>query len=621
MCGLCGFFGAENPNPGIIQAMTRSLQHRGPDHEAHFIDGRLHFGHSRLSIIDLTGSHQPIFNEDRTLVMVYNGEIYNFHCLRRELIEKGHIFTTHGDGEVLVHAYEEYGRNMLSCLSGMFAFAIYDTHEESLFLARDHLGVKPLYYFWDGHFLAFASELKALLVHPAVKRQVDLEALTIYLHCQFIPAPLTIYRHIKKLRAAQALFFRHGHLDLFSYWEPDFVSKVEMSEAEAIARTEKELRRSVESMLIADVPLGAFVSGGVDSGLVAAMMTDGLNRPVETFTVGFNESGPVSEHLEAERLARHIGSRHNLLMFETRHVLDQVENFINYYDEPLADQAALPTFILSAFARQKVTVVLTGEGADEVFGGYNHYWKRYRDEKIASTLTFPGSPFPALAGLLPPRTRKSSIPYALTRPAPQRYLTDSVIFHELILPGYLSAGLSRTYQGLISKLAGQYYEECPAVDYRDRLLCLDTRFWLPNDLLPKVDLATMAHSLEARVPYLDHKLVEWMAGLKADYKVQGQTTKYLLKKIAEKYLPAELVYRPKHPFLIPLHKWLEKELRGLVLDNVSKTGLFKRGIFNQERLNQLLQGYVSGKKFRAPQIWALLILELWFKRYEPDFEL
>ncbi len=620
MCGICGFYQTQQTDNKLLQAMASKLRHRGPDQETFLIHGPMHFGHQRLSIIDLQGSSQPLFNEDKSLILVFNGEIYNFQSLRQELISLGHRFSTAGDGEVLLHAYEEFGNIMFSRIEGMFAFALYDTRNQTLLLARDHLGVKPLYYYFNGAFIAFASEMKSLLVHPAIKRELNLEALTLYLQCQFIPAPLTIYSSIYKLEAGQALSFHQGDIDLFSYWRPDYSNKIDIEEPEAVDFVENEVRRSVESMLVSDVPLGAFISGGVDSGLLAAMMTDITGRPIETFNVGFDYQGGVSEHREARIVADHIKSHHHLLIMRAEDVYAQIRRFFDFFDEPFSDQAALPTYLLARFAREKVKVALTGEGADEVFGGYNHYWKRLRDDRMISLLTFPGSPFPLLAGLLPPRTRKSTIPFGLNRSRAKRYLTDSVIFHELILPGYLAPSLSEVCRGQLAGLAERYYQECSSSNYIDRLLCIDTRFWMPNDLLVKVDLATMAHSLEARVPYLDHRLLQNVAALPVHLKVKGKITKYLLKKVAERYLPMEIVHRPKHAFLIPLPAWLRKEFRGLVLEHLSPKVLARRGIFDPVQLEKLIGRYKDGK-YKAPQIWSLLSLELWFKNYEPDFEL
>jgi asparagine synthase (glutamine-hydrolysing) len=620
MCGICGFYHPKQTDSGVLQAMTSKLRHRGPDQETLHIQEPIYFGHQRLSIIDLQGSNQPLFNEDKTLILVYNGEIYNFQSLRQELVSLGHRFSTAGDGEVLLHAYEEYGKDLLSRVDGMFAFALYDTRNQTLLLARDHLGVKPLYYYFDGDFIAFASELKSLLVHPAIKRELNLRALTIYLQCQFIPAPHTIYSSIYKLEAGQALSFHQGDIDLFSYWRPDYSSKIDIEEPEAVDYAEKEIRRSVESMLVSDVPLGAFISGGVDSGLLAAMMTDITGGPIETFNVGFEHQSGISEHREASSVANHIKSHHHLLMMTAEDVNEQISGFFDFFDEPMSDQAALPTYLLARFARESVKVVLTGEGADEVFGGYDHHRKRVHYDHIINRLTFPGSPVPLMSRLIPPRTRKSAVLFGLSRPRAKRYLTHSVIFHELILPRYLAPSLSELCRGQLADLAERYYQECGSSSYIDKLLCIDTRFWMPNDLLVKIDLATMAQSLEARVPFLDRQLVENVAALPAHLKLKGETTKYLLKKVAERYLPREIVYRPKHGFLIPLAAWMREEFSGLILEHLSPKGLARRGIFDSSKLEELIGRYKEGK-YKAPQLWSLLCLELWFKKYEPDFEL
>ena len=397
MCGIAGYWSEREYAPDVLERMTKVIAHRGPDAEGFHVAGRIRLGHRRLSIIDLAGSAQPLFNEDGAVVVVFNGEIYNFQGLRRELAAAGHSLHTDGDTEVLVHAWEEWGEGMLDRIAGMFAFALWDERKQTLFLARDHLGVKPLYYYWDGSVFAFGSELKSLLEHPAVRRELDLSAIALYLECQYIPAPRSVYRHVKKLEAGHSLVLAGGELAHRRYWVPDYSHKLVLGEAEAVALVERELRRSVESMLVADVPLGAFVSGGIDSSLVAALMTDVSGKPVETFNLSFAGDVLESEREEAEIAAKHIGSRHHSLVIEPATVLDAFGAWVDVFDEPFGDQAALPTLLLARLTRRHVTVVLTGEGADEIFAGYGNYAKRVREERLVSLLARRGSPLPALA--------------------------------------------------------------------------------------------------------------------------------------------------------------------------------------------------------------------------------
>ncbi|MFI5283980.1 MAG: asparagine synthase (glutamine-hydrolyzing) [Candidatus Dormibacterales bacterium] len=628
MCGIAGYISDKPFDDGVLDAMTRALRHRGPDAEGFLRRSPAHLGHRRLSIIDVAGSAQPIFNEDRSLAIIFNGEIYNYQALRRALLEAGHRFCTRGDTEVLVHAYEQYGTRMLEKLHGMFAFAIWDAKRRSLFLARDQVGVKPLYYYWDGSLFAFGSELKSILAHPSMKREIDLEAVNLFLECQYIPAPRTIYTRVRKLPPAHGLLLEGGKLREFGYWMPDYSEKIDCSEAEAVALVESELRKSVESMLMSEVPLGAFVSGGVDSGLVAALMTDCLRNPVETFNLGFEGDTLQSEHEEAAVVARHIGSNHHALMIEPRTVLSGMDRWVEIFDEPFGDQAALPTMLLSEFARRHVTVVLTGEGADEVFSGYNNYGKRARDERITRILGAPWSPLRAVIPLLPAVLRKDRLIKAASRPVAERYVTIPNIFDEAVRPSLYSDAFRRATRERLATYAARFFDECNSADYLDRIMYVDTRLWLPDDLLTKVDRSTMAHSLEARVPYLDHgfigacaRLKPQLKQLKAGWTPTGKTEKYVLKKLAEKYLPREIVHRDKQGFVMPLRQWLDGGLKPLVEESLGPSGLAKRNVLRLEALERLKADHFSGRKDHSMRIWVLLILELWLKRYDPAFSL
>ena len=621
MCGIAGYISDRGYDPHVLEAMTRALRHRGPDDEGYFRKGPVHLGHRRLSVVDVAGSRQPLFNEDGSVVVVFNGEIYNFRSMREELIALGHVFRTQGDTEVLVHAYEQYGEDMLRRLQGMFAFAIWDSNREQLLIARDPIGIKPLYYYWDGSVFAFASELKTLLLHPDVKREIDLEAVNLFLECQYIPAPRSIYRHIRKLRPAHAAVFHGKGLRELSYWVPDYLNKLDLTEGEAVDWVERELKNSVRSMLISEVPLGAFVSGGIDSGLIAAMMRDCLGKPVETFNLGFSGDAAQSEHEEAAAVARHIGSHHHCLMIEPKSVLDALDHWVDVFDEPFGDQAALPTMLLSGFARREVTVVLTGEGADEVFGGYSNYQKRVKEERITRILGAPGSPFPAMIRRLPTVARRDRLLKAIARPLAERYVTIPNVFDEAVRPDVYSAAFRQATHERMASYAADYFNECNSRHYIDRIMYVDSRLWLPDDLLTKVDRATMAHSLEARVPYLDHRFIDACARLDPLWKQHGNTRKYVLKRVAEKYLPWNIVHRPKQGFVMPLREWLRADLKQHVAANLGAGGLAARNIFQPRALERLQRQHNEGQKDHSGRLWVLLVLELWFKRYEPGFAL
>ena len=621
MCGISGFWTRKDFTADVLPMMTRLLAHRGPDAEGFFERGPIHLGHRRLAVIDPEGSRQPLVSGDGKVTLVFNGEIYNFRALRAELQERGCIFVTAGDSEVLLHAWRIYGVAMLGKLQGMFAFALWDEDRQSLFLARDHIGVKPLHYAWDGTTLVFASEIKAVLAHPAVSHDIDVNALGLYLECQFIPAPGTIYGAIRKLEPAHAMLLENGELKIWRYWAPDYCKKQVLSADDAVSALDRELRASVEAMLVADVPLGAFVSGGVDSSLIAAIMTSLQQKPVETFNLGFLGDVAGSEHLQAELVARHIGANHHVLMIAPQDVLTVYDEWLDVFDEPFGDQAALPTLLLARLTRQHVTVTLTGEGADEVFGGYSNYWKRVRDERLTGILGHPLSPLPWLTRRLPAKLRKDRLLRALCEPRNRRYRTipnifDSSSHRELFHPAFFSQ-----LKTDLGDYAARHYDECNAVDYLDKLMHVDSSLWLPDDLLVKVDRATMHYSLEARVPYLDHRFVEFCATLDPVLKVRGKTGKWLLKRVAEKYLPHDIVHRGKQGFVMPLSEWIAGTLKDDVERSLDAQALGRRGLFRPQALQRLLAEHQRGRRNHAGRLWALMTLERWFARHEPEFRL
>ncbi|MEO5751393.1 MAG: asparagine synthase (glutamine-hydrolyzing) [Usitatibacter sp.] len=623
MCGLSGFVDPRAASDGgeLIRRMTRRLAHRGPDAEGYYEQGAAHLGHRRLAVIDIASSLQPMSTADGRYTLVYNGELYNFRALRTELESLGRVFRTKGDTEVMLQALAQWGEAALPRLQGMYAFALWDSREQSLLAARDPLGIKPLHYSWDGRLLAFASELKALVEHPEVKCEIDLDALALYLEAQYIPAPRTIYRGVHKLDAGHALTLRDGELRLFRYWLPDYSNKPRWSEQESLERLEAELRASVRSMLVADVPLGAFVSGGVDSGVIAALMTEERGAPIDTFNLGFADDTTQSEHVEAAAVAKHLGARHHALMVTPADVLKAFDGWVDVFDEPFGDQAALPTMLLSQLTRQHVTVALTGEGADELFGGYANYGKRVREERITGPLGAAWSPLRALAPHLPAVIARDRVVKAIGLPKSQRYATIPNVFDFAVQRQLFSDAFLAKRHTRISESAARFYDECNAADYIEKIMYVDMRLWLPDDLLVKVDRATMAHSLEARVPFLDHAFVEFVAKLAPGLKVKDGTRKYLLKKLAEKFLPHEIVHRPKQGFVMPLSEWLGAGLRERVDRSLGPGGLQRRGLFREGALTRLLAEHRSGRRNHAGRIWALTVLEVWFERYAPDFSL
>lgn len=620
MCGIAGYWSADRSAREVLPRMTAALAHRGPDADGFYYDGPVGLGHRRLSIIDIAGSNQPLIFQDGSTVVIFNGEIYNFRELRRELIASGSTFVTNGDGEVLLHAWRARGPRMLEWLTGMFAFALWDRTRQELFVARDHLGVKPLYYAWHAGSLVFGSEIKALLPFPGLPLAIDGDALSLYLECQYIPAPFSIYQGIRKLEAGHWLSVRDGVLRTGSFWKPTYVPKLPLAAEPAVDALEEQLKRSVESMLVADVPVGVFVSGGVDSGLVAAIANQLSGGGIDTFNLGFTGHTVVSEHEYAARVAEHIGSRHHCLMLAPADVLAGMDRWVEIFDEPFGDNAALPTMALARFARERVKVVLTGEGADEVFGGYGNYAKRVREERITSVLGAHGSPLPWLLRKLPGRLTRDRILKAALEPLRRRYTTISNVFDSALRATYLTDSFRNAAKTTLADRAELFFTECDSSSYLDHLLNVDLRLWLADDLLAKVDRATMAFSLEARVPYLGQDLVGWCARLDPSLKVSDAgVAKTVLKRLAERYLPRDIVYRSKQGFMMPLDRWMSHELRSEITLALGPQGIQRRGLLRATAIDKICAEHFSGKKNHATRLWTLLVLERWFARYQPEF--
>lgn len=623
MCGFTGWFDEQPLNKQVLEEMTQTLFHRGPDDAGYYYGkGPVALGHRRLAIIDLVASLQPMVSLDGRYVLAYNGEIYNFHKLRAELENLGRKFCTEGDTEVLLQALIEWNEAAIPRLEGMFSFAFYDTKEERLLLARDHLGVKPLHYTWDGKKLFFASEIKALLKHPSISRAISQDAISLYLECQYIPAPLTIYQNIYKLPPAHLLSLQHGKLEEKCYWKPSYQPKFEFDENRALEELEKHLRDSVSSMLVADVPVGAFISGGIDSSLIAALMQAQTGGKTKLFHLGFSHA-EHSEHEHAAHVASFLGADFHPLFAEASDVVGSLDHWMQVFDEPFADQAALPTLLLSRLAREHVKVVLTGEGADEIFAGYPNYAKKLKESSLSARLGHAYSPLRFLYPFLPTKLRKNRLLKAASRPLPRRYKTIPNLFDSETHPSLLSSAFCAEQKKGLEELAEKHYFSCDAGEYLDKMLHIDSHLWLPDDLLTKMDRASMIHSLEARVPYLNHRLVEFAARLPTQWKLHETGGKYLLKKLAEtrKLLPREIIFRSKQGFVMPLRHWLRNELKPLVDETLSPQGLMRRNLFRPGSIERLRREEASCKRFHATRLFSLLTLELWFQRYAPDYKI
>ncbi len=613
MCGIVGLFNfdaAKPPDEVLLRQMNAAIFHRGPDEDGSYVEGPLGMANRRLSIIGLADGRQPIGNEDGTVWTVFNGEIYNYPDLRRELEARGHTLKTHTDTEVLVHLYEDHGPDFVHHLNGMFAAALWDMRRRKLFLYRDRLGEKPLYYTVGGGRLAFASEIKALLLDPRVGRELSPGALCDYLTFQYSARRQTVLRDVQRLRPGTLLEVSADGVRERTYWEIPASSGPAWSEDQYLDALQELLRDSVRRRLLAEVPLGAFLSGGIDSSLVVGLMAEILDRPVKTFSVGFRVPGTYDESEHAARVARHFGTDHASLVVDSLDVERLLPHTVFHLDEPVADYAAIPTYLLSKFARQQVTVVLTGEGADELFAGYDHYrfpslLGRYERVPLAVRRFLH-----AVGGRLAPRAIGKALEAGTLDPAAGYALVKGV-FRQHEVAALLAPDLrAQLNGGAEQRELHALFQRAQGLDPLNRYLLADLATWLPEDLLMKVDKMSMSVSLEARVPFLDHRIVELVAGMPADLKWRGGS-KYLLKKAAARLVPEDIVRRRKHGFRLPLDRWFRAELRGLASDLLTGTRARQRGLFDRQTVDRLWTAYLGGRDDCFMPIWLLLNFEVW----------
>ena len=624
MCGIVGIVGHDTKpiDRALLGRMCEAIRHRGPDEDGFYVSGPVGLGMRRLSIIDLKSGQQPIHNQDRTAWIVFNGEIYNYLELRAKLEKLGHTFYTNSDTEAIVHAYDQYGSDCPKHLRGMFAFAIWDERTQELFLARDRVGKKPLLYAQLNNELVFGSEFSALLQHPGVSREVDNQAIHHYLSFMCVPAPLTAYRSIKKLEPGHTLRWRKGEIELERYWRPDFSHKLDIDEVEAGERALEILRDSVRVRLMSEVPLGAFLSGGIDSSAVVALMSEASSSPVKTFSIGFEEQD-FSELHHARRIAEHVGADHHEFIVRPD-AMEVLPLLVEHYGEPYADSSAIPTYYVARETRRHVTVALNGDGGDESFAGY----ERYAAMQLAERYHRLPAPLRKLAiqpaiGLLPSsETSRSRIRDAkrfiqvASLPKHERYLRWVSVFdpqakHDL----YSESFLRETANVHASEILDPWFAHANGSGIVDAALLTDIMTYLPNDLLVKVDIATMAVSLEARSPFLDHHVIEFAASLPEKFKLHGLTTKYLLKRVLKKLLPAENLERRKMGFGVPIGHWFRGEMQSFLREILLSQKSLARGLFKPEAVRQLVELHTRGERDYAHQLWTLLMLELWFDRF------
>ena len=625
MCGIAGIFNVNTRQPVsdiLLKEMTDTLIHRGPDDEGFYIANGVGLGHRRLSIIDLSAGHQPMSNEDDTVWVVFNGEIYNYPELRALLEKKGHVFKTRSDTEAIIHLYEEEGEECFRLLRGMFAIALWDERKRKLVLGRDRVGKKPLFYYYDGSRIVFASEIKAILKVPGICRDIDLEAVSDYFSLLYVPAPKSIYTKIRKLRPGHYLTVSERGLKEVEYWDLSFRDNEELSEQEWIERLLASYREAVRIRLMSDVPLGAFLSGGVDSSSVVAMMAEAKNGRLLTSSIGFEDEA-FNELPYAREVARYFDTEHHEQIVRPDAV-GIVEKLAWHYDEPFADSSAVPTYYVSKTAREHVTVALSGDGGDENFAGYRRYYFDQRENWLRSWLPSEvrRPVFGTLASLYPkadwaPRIFRGKATFENLARAPiEAYFrsvsaVQSSLKRELLHPDVMSHLAS--YDSL--DVLRHYYDKADTEDTLSRIQYVDIKTYLTDDILTKVDRASMANSLEVRAPILDHKFMELAARIPSSLKLRGRVGKYIFKKTLEPLLPQSTLTRPKMGFAVPLARWFRHELKEMAHEVI--LGRHAED-FTEPRIVEKIWGeHQRGFRDRSTELWSLLMFRLWQRRFLP----
>ena len=631
MCGISGIyrFDGGNADYTLLKQMTDAVIHRGPDDEGQYIDKNVGLGNRRLSIIDLSSrGKQPISNENGTVWITYNGEIFNYRDLREKLSSKGHEFQTDTDTEVIVHLYEEHGINCVQYLNGMFAFAIWDSNKKVLFLARDRLGIKPLFYYHNQEKLLFGSEIKCILSDPTVNREVNLEALHHFLSLNYTPAPLTMFKGILQLLPGQYMKVTEGGINFSDYWDLSFTESQKKPLQYYEDTLDQILEKSIGRMLVSDVPFGVFLSGGLDSSTVTYYMSRILKEPVKTFSIGFEEES-YSELDKARVVADHCGTEHHEQVIRPDHLEKLLPELVWHAEEPLADSSMVPMYYVSELASTHVKMVLCGDGGDEVFAGYETYPAYYAVktyQKIPKYLR--DNIISPLISNLPVSDKKISFDYKAKRFVKgaeynheKAHFYWRIIFDENDKQEMYTDALQKQTAGFdtYEQTYGQYFKKTNAKNPIDRMLYADTRFYLPNDMLVKVDRMSMAHSLEVRVPLLDHELVEYMASVPASLKLKNYNAKkYLLKRVVRNKLPKKIIHQKKQGFNLPVGLWIKTYLKDFVNQILSDEQIKEMGYFRCDFIDKLLSEHFSGRKDNGYQIWGLMTLSIWWKRFLKD---
>jgi len=626
MCGITGIFdtrGSSDISRAVLQRMNDSQLHRGPDEGSLHLEPGVGLGHRRLSIIDIATGQQPLFNEDGSVVVVFNGEIYNYQQLIPELQALGHVFHTKSDTEVIVHAWESWGANCVKRFRGMFAFALWDRNQHTFFMARDRLGVKPMYYaLLDDGTLLFGSELKSILAHGGLRRDIDPLAVEEYFALGYVAEPRTIFKQAKKLSPAHTLTIRRGQPmgEPVAYWDVKFSLDNPISEADAQAELVQRLQESIRLRMIAEVPLGAFLSGGVDSSAVVALMAGLSNEPVNTCSIGFDDPA-FNESAFAQKVADRYHTNHRLEIVKSDD-FDLIDTLARLYDEPYADSSAIPTYRVCQLARKHVTVALSGDGGDESFGGYRRYRMHLMEERMraALPLSVRRSVFGTLAKLYPkadwaPRMFRAKTTFeGIARSSVEAYFHGMSFIREPLRSQLYSRSFNAALGGYSAK--DVFERHARRADTDDPLALIqyvDLHTYLVGDINTKVDRASMAHSLEVREPLMDHELVEWLATLPSRFKMKGSEGKHIFKKSMEPHLPQDVLYRPKMGFSVPLARWLRGPLRARVREALLGSHMAESGMFNTATIRQLVDQHESGARDHSTPIWTLLMFDAFLR--------
>lgn len=625
MCGISGIVHSDGRpvDAKILKTMNDQISSRGPDDEGFHIQNSVGLGHRRLSIIDLSGGHQPMTTSDGRYTLVFNGEIYNFQEIRPKLEKLGYTFKTHSDSEVLLNAFHAWKEDALQHFNGMFAFAIWDEQEQSLFLARDRTGQKPLYYGKFGSVFVFASELKAILKHPDVSKTLCPDALQHYLTYECVPAPYSMIQGVYKLKQAYFLKLKNGEINTHRYWNQKFDYQNDVDEKQASKTLMEKLVQAIEYRMISDVPVGVFLSGGVDSSTVVALLhQQRQGKDIKTFSINFEEAS-YDESTFSSEVAKKFGTDHYEKTLTASTMVDILPQVCDYMDEPFADGSILPTYLLSQFTRQHVTVALGGDGADELFAGYPTFFA----SRVANAYQKMPNLFKKMvvgsSKFLPTSDKNMSFDFKVRQflmGASHKGVRKNQLWLAGILPSEQKNLLLSSFQNTLKsddplQLIDDEMKNCPSQNPNDQLLYFYQKFYMCDDILVKVDRASMAHSLEARAPFLDVNVIEYVNNLPYHLKLKGVTSKYLLKKCMNRHLPAMITQRSKKGFGIPIAGWLKKELKPILQSTLSNERIHRDGIFVNKSVQNLIDGHLSGKQNNRKQLFSLLMLHFWMDRY------